>query len=110
MLYILCDKSPAESWDYTPAEIDLMIEMRNFAREQQAKIDQIKHTDLVVSMLNSAYGPYLKEGQRYPFKLEKFLPKGLIKKEEVSEKEKSKRWSSAGKEMMAVVREHERGR
>lgn len=107
ILYELCDIKPSESWDYTDAEITQMIDVKIKARDQLLEIDKVKHAGIICAILNSAYGPYLKKGDKYPYKTDDFLKNEAKKSLKVSESEKSKRWSAAGREMMDVVRQHE---
>lgn len=109
MLYILCDKSPAEFWDYTQAETAWMIEKKIKGRELQDKIELIKFADIKCTIMNASVLPYLKKGDKFPYKLDDFLPKDMRTKPPVtSEYEKTKRWLEAGKAMMKVVEEHEK--
>lgn len=86
-----------------------MIDVKIKDRELQDKMEQVKHADLKCGMMNAAVGPYLKRGEKFPYKIEDFLPKDLhSKKPVVTEVEKSKSWAAAGAAMMKVVREHER--
>lgn len=108
MFYELCDKTPAESWDYTQAEILQMVNVKIKIRDREFKNDQIKHADLINAIYNAPYGPYLKKGDRYPYKIQNFLPKGTIKREEISQKERSRRLLEAGNAMMEAVEQYER--
>lgn len=64
------------------------------------------HKNLITSILNSPYGPYLKKGEKYPYKLDDPKKKKSLKNEEISEAEKSKRWLAAGNACMDVVEQH----
>ena len=109
MLYQLCDKDPKDFWDYTSAETAQMIDVKIKDRELTDKIELVRRADLKCGMMNAAVGPYLKKGEKFPYKIDGFLPKGMLpKKPIVTEAEKSKRWAAAGAAMMKVVREHER--
>ncbi len=109
MLYQLCDKDPSEFWYFTPAETAQMIDVRIKDRELQDKIELVRIADIKCWMMNANIGPYLKKGEKLPYRIEDFLPKDMRpKKPVVSEAEKSKRWAAAGAAMMKVVREHEK--
>lgn len=109
MLYQLCNKDPSEFWYYTPAETAQMIDVKIKDRELRDKNDLVRRADLKCGMTNAAVGPYLKKGEKFPYRIEEFLPKDMLpKRQVVSEAEKSKRWAAAGAAMMKVVREHER--
>jgi hypothetical protein len=84
-----------------------------------------RDTDLKVSILNAPYGPYLKKGDYYPFKISNFIKDDLNVKKQRTEKqnkeltneerlkverERSKRLSSYGHEMMEEIRAIERMR
>lgn len=86
-----------------------MLEVKIQDHEQHIKDEVLIHADTKCWMLNAAAGPYLKKGERFPYKTEEFLPKDMRPKNPVvTEAEKSKRWAAAGAAMMKVVREHER--
>lgn len=110
MLYQLCDKDPSEFWYYTPAETAQMIDVKIKDRELRDKNDLVRRADLKCAMMNAAIGPYLKKREKFPYRIEDFLPKDILQKKPVvvTEAEKSKRWAAAGAAMMKVVREHER--
>ncbi len=85
-----------------------MIDVKIKDKEIENKSDIIKRASLEVSVMNAPYGPYLKRGDKYPYKLRNFLPKELFQKKEVTEDEKTKNWLAAGNEMMEVVEQHKR--
>lgn len=73
---------------------------------EKRKDELIWRTDLKVTVLNSAYGPYLKKGDMYPYRLKDFLDKALLPKNErkrISKSEQAKNWSAAGHAMMKEI-------
>jgi len=84
-----------------------MIDVKIKDRELQDKIELVGRADLKCGMMNAAIGPYLKKGEKFPYRIEGFLPKDMRpEKPIVSEAEKSKRWLAAGHAMMKVVKEN----
>lgn len=104
MLFKICGISPHDFWDYTLAETMQMLEVGSEKLQDDLDFQIHLHADLVVSILNSPFGPYL-NGKKYPFKLDDYIRPA--KKPEVSEHEKSQRWKAAGDAMMKIVNQHE---
>lgn len=74
---------------------------------EKLKSGIIRHADLKTAMFNAPYGPYLKAGDHFPYKLSDFVDKDLLQKVEnrkITKKEQSKSWSSAGR---ACVKQYE---
>lgn len=79
-----------------------MLEEATEARKEEV----VKFADIKSTILNTVYGPYLKKGDYYPYKIDMFLPKDFLPKQErkpISKAEKNKRWSAAGHAMMDDV-------
>lgn len=108
LLYQLCDKDPSEFWDYTQAETNQMIDVKIKDREQRDKRDSLFIADLKATLYNAPLGPYMKEGEKFPYRVKDFLPKALKPKVEISEAEKTRNWIKAGDAMMKVVHDHEK--
>jgi len=83
-----------------------MIDVKIKDRELQDKREAVVMAGLKCVIQNAPYGPHLKKGDRYPYKLTDFLPKDLIPKREISEEEKTKSWMAAGNAMMIAVDEN----
>lgn len=84
-----------------------MIEEAEKELQDKNKYDMIMRADLKTAIMNAAASPYLKKGDRFPYKIDNFLPKEFrAPKTEITEAEKSARWAAAGKEMMKVVEQH----
>ena len=90
----------------TQAETIFYIQVGIEKLNEEIDFQVLLHKDLAISIMNSPYGPYLKKGEKYPYKLENFKNKKSLKNEEISEAEKSKRWLAAGNACMEVVEQH----
>ena len=109
IFYRACKKTPIEFWDFTQAETTQMIEEAEKELQDKNKYDMIMRADLKTAIMNAAASPYLKKGDRFPYKIDNFLPKEFrVPKTEITEAEKSARWAAAGKEMMKVVEQHKK--
>ncbi len=90
----------------TEAETAFYIKIGRQKLQDEIDFQVQLHTDLIVSIMNSPYGPYLKKGEKYPFKLGDYLPAKPGTKKEISEECKAKTWASAGKTMMRTWNQH----
>jgi len=97
-----------EFWDLTETETAFYIKVGK--QKLQDEIDfQIRlHADTVVSIMNAPMGPYLKKGQKYPYKLNDYLSNEPKKKKDVSAHDWAKQLVTAGDAMMDVVEQHEK--
>lgn len=107
LLLEFTDRTLIEFWSMTETETAFYIKVGRQKLQNEIDLQIQLHTDLVISVMNSPYGPYLKRGEKYPFDPNKYLNKKSGIKTEISEKDKAKTWDAAGKAMMRMAQPRE---
>ena len=88
-----------------------MIEVKIQDREAQDKIEYIRRADLKCAIMNSALGPHLKPGSKFPYTLYNFIDKEYIPHppaHEYTPEEQAKRVSEAGRALAQKCELHKR--
>lgn len=108
LLIRFTDRTLHEFWDMTEAETAFYIRVGKQKLQDEIDFQVRLHADTVVSIMNAPMGPYLKKGQKYPYKLNEYLSNEPKKKNDVSAHDWARQLVAAGDAMMDVVEQHEK--